>query len=167
MKKITLIIAAALIACISISCENEIDPGQNSLMKMSNEWWVHLLVDDGAGGYEDVYDLGYFQFLTSNTASNTSDSLFVDDFGAVAELKAKVACNPDDLTFSNGGVAVEERYTDGIVTINNGKILEGQGRTASGVQVDSIYFEAEFDWDPGQVYIIAGHVRTGYTEDEH
>jgi hypothetical protein len=166
MKKIFLILGVALVLGL-VSCENEIDPGQNALMKMSNEWWVHLLVDDGTGEYEDIYHLGYFQFMTSNTASNTADSLFVDDFGNNAELKAKVACNPADLTFGNGGVPVEERYTDGIVTINNGKILAGQGTTASGIQVDSIYFEAEFDWDPGQVYIIAGHARTGYTEDEH
>lgn len=164
MKKILTIICVVLGL---VSCENEIEPGQNELMKMSNEWWVQLLVDDGAGGYEDVYQIGYFHFLTSNTASNTADSLFVDDFGDTAELKAKVACNPSDLTFGNGGVAVEERYTDGAVVINNGKILEGLGRSTSGVTVDSIYFEAEFDWDPGQVYIIAGHARTGYNEDEH
>lgn len=150
-----------------LSCENDVDPGQNHLMKMSNEWWVHLLVDDGAGGYEDIYHIGYFHFLTSNTASPTADSIFVDDFGDVAELKAKVACDPTSLTFGNSGTSVEERYTDGIVFINNGRIFEGQGRSTSGVQVDSIYFEAEFDWDPGQVYIIAGHGRTGFFEDEH
>jgi hypothetical protein len=166
MKKILFIMSVALSFGL-LSCDKDEDPGTTPLMEMSNEWWVHLLVEDGNGGYEDIYQIGYFQFLTSGTAANTSDSLFVDDFGAVAELKAKVAANPADLTFGNDGTAVQERYTEGSVVINNGKILLGQGLSTTGVKVDSIFFEVEFDWDPGQKYIIAGHGRTGFLEDEH
>lgn len=165
MKKLILIIAAAF-TCILSGCENDIDPGQTNVMKLSNEWFVHLLVEDGNGGYEDIYEVGYFRILTSSTASPTADSIFVDDFGAVAELKAKVACNPKDLTFGNSGTPVLERYTDGEVFINNGKVYEGLGSSITGVTVDSLYFEVQFDWDPGQVYIIAGHGRTGFIEDE-
>ncbi len=39
--------------------------------------------------------------------------------------------------------------------------------TLSGMQVDEIYFEAEFDWDPGINYIFKGHKRTGFAEDEN
>lgn len=165
MKKILLIVSVALTFGLT-SCDKDQDPGGNHLMKMSNEWWVQLLVEDGSGGYEDVYHLGYFQFLTSNTASPTADSIFVDDFGAIAELKAKVAANPQTLTFGNGTTPVRERYTDGEVIVNNGVVLPNLGHSASGVQVDSIFFEVEFDWDPGQKYIIAGHGRTGLNEDE-
>lgn len=165
MKKIFLITGLALVIGLS-SCENEIDPGQNSLMKMSNEWWGQIYVPDGSGGLTDIGQ-GYQHLLTSNTASGTSDSLFVDDFNGLLQLKAKVACNVNNLTFTTNGVTVKERYTEGTVVIGNGKIYIDGGRSTSGVKVDSIYFEAEFDWDPGQIYVIAGHGRTGFTEDEH
>ncbi len=165
MKKIFLITGLALVISLS-SCENEIDPGQNSLMKMSNEWWGQIYVPDGSGGLTDIGQ-GYQHLLTSNTASGTSDSLFVDDFDGLLQLKAKVACNVNDLTFTTNGVTVMERYTEGTVVIGNGRIYVDGGKSTSGVKVDSIYFEAEFDWDPGQIYVIAGHGRTGFTEDEH
>jgi hypothetical protein len=165
MKKIILLLSVCLSGLL-FSCENEVDPGQNSLMKMSNEWWGQVYVPDGAGGLTDI-GLGYQHYLTSNTASGTADSLFVDDFDGALELKAKVACNINDLSFTTNGVAVRERYTDGTVAISNGKIFIEGGKSTSGVVVDSIYFEAEFDWDPGQIYVIAGHGRTGFEEDEH
>jgi hypothetical protein len=165
MKKIFLIMGVALVIGL-VSCENEIDPGQNSLMKMSNEWWAQIYVPDGSGGLTDIGQ-GYQHLLTSNTASGTSDSLFVDDFDGLLELKAKVACNVNDLSFTTNGVAVLERYTNGTVIIGNGKIYPDGGKSTSGVKVDSIYFEAEFDWDPGQIYVLAGHGRTGFAEDEH
>lgn len=165
MKKIFLMTGLALIIGL-VSCENEIVPGQNSLMKMSNEWWAQIYVPDGSGGLTDIGQ-GYQHLLTSNTASGKADSLFVDDFDGLLELKAKVACNVNDLTFTTNGVAVLERYTEGSVTIGNGKVYPNGGKSTSGVKVDSIYFEAEFDWDPGQIYVLAGHGRTGFAEDEH
>ena len=148
------------------SCENEVDPGQNAVKQMSNEWWGQIYVPDGSGGLEDIGE-GYQHLLTSSTASGTADSIFVDDFDGLLQLKAKVACSVNDLTFTTNGAAVTERYTDGTVVIGNGKIIIDGGRSTSGVVVDSIYFEAEFDWEPGQVYILAGHGRTGFLEDEH
>ena|SRR6187402_994659 len=164
MKKIIAI--AVICTSVLMSCENEVDPGQNSLVKMSNEWWAQIYVPDGNGGLTDIGQ-GYQHLMTSNTASGTSDSLFVDDFDGLLQLKAKVACNANALTFTTNGEAVRERYTDGTVIIENGRVLVGIGKSTSGVTVDSLYFEAEFDWDPGQVYILAGHGRTGFPEDEH
>ena len=148
------------------SCENEVDPGQNAVKQMSNEWWGQIYVPDGSGGLTDIGE-GYQHLLTSSTASGTADSIFIDDFDGLLELKAKVACNVNELTFTTNGTAVTERYTDGTVVIENGKIFIDGGKSTSGVVVDSIYFEAEFDWEPGQVYILAGHGRTGFLEDEH
>lgn len=165
MKKIFLIIGVALVLGLA-SCENEVDPGQNAVKQMSNEWWGQIYVPDGSGGLEDIGQ-GYQHLLTSSTASGTADSIFIDDFDGLLQLKAKVACSVSDLTFTTNGAAVTERYTDGTVVIGNGKIIIDGGRSTSGVVVDSIYFEAEFDWEPGQVYILAGHGRTGFLEDEH
>lgn len=156
-----------LMACSMLTaCDQDQDPGGNALLKMSNEWWAQIYVPDGSGGLVDIGE-GYQHLLTSNTASGTADSLFVDDFEGLLELKAKVACNVGSLSFDNGDEPVTERYTGGWVIINNGKILPKKGKSTSGVVVDSIYFEAEFDWLPGQVFVLAGHARTGFIEDEH
>jgi hypothetical protein len=166
MKKAIYFVLVVLVPTVLASCDSDVDPGQNALVKMSNEWWAQIYVPDGSGGIEDA-GYGYHKFMTSNTASGTADSLFVDDFGDFFELKAKVACNVNDLTFTTNGQEVRERYSDGTVIIQNGRVLLGAGKSTSGVKVDSIYFEAEFDWDPGQIYIVAGHARTGFNEDEH
>jgi hypothetical protein len=165
MKKILILIGVGVVFFLS-SCENEITPGQNAVVKLSNEWWGQIYVPDGSGGLEDI-GLGYQHLLTSSTSSGTADSIFVDDFDGLLELKAKVSCNVNDLTFTTNGVAVTERYTGGTVVIGNGRVIIDGGRSTSGVKVDSIYFEAEFDWDPGQIYVVAGHGRTGFLEDEH
>lgn len=165
MKKIILA-SAVIFTSVLMGCENEVDPGKNPLMQMSNEWWAQIYVPDGSGGLTDIGQ-GYQHLMTSNTASGTADSLFVDDFDGLLELKAKVACDAKTLTFTTNGEAVRERYTDGTVIIENGRVLVKAGKSTSGVTVDSIYFEAEFDWDPGQIYILAGHGRTGFPEDEH
>jgi len=166
MNKKIFLIMAVMLATIFVSCDEDQDPGQTAVMQLSNEWWAQIYVPDGSGGLTDL-GLGYLHFLTSGTAANTADSMFVDDFGSLLELKAKVACNVNDLTFTTNGTPVRERYTDGTVIIENGRVFIDGGRSTSGVVVDSLYFEAEFDWDPGQVYIVAGHGRTGFLEDEH
>lgn len=165
MKNILSFFGVALVL-ILVSCENDVAPGGTAVQKMSNEWWGQIYVPDGSGGLEDIGQ-GYQHLLTSGTASGTADSLFVDDFDGLLELKAKVACNVTDLTFTTNGQTVLERYTDGTVAISNGRIYIDGGKSTTGVKVDSIYFEAEFDWDPGQIYVIAGHGRTGFLEDEH
>ncbi len=165
MKKIFVIVSAVLVFSLA-ACDSDLDPGQNAVMKMSNEWWAQLYIPDGSGGLIDL-GYGYVQYLTSGTASGTADSLFVDDFGTLLELRAKVFCNVNNMTFTTNGTPVKERYTGGTVAITNGKILPNAGKSASGVVVDSLYFEAEFDWDPGQTYVVAGHARTGFLEDEH
>lgn len=148
------------------SCENEIEPGGNRLMKMSNEWWGQVYETDGNGVLGDVV-LGYQHLLTSGTASPTADSLFIDDFDGDMQLKAKVACNLANLTFTTNGESVIERYTDRTVVISNGKIFTDGGKSTTGVKVDSIYFEVEFSNDPGVIYAVAGHGRTGFDADEH
>jgi hypothetical protein len=150
------------------SCENEIEPGQTAVMKLSNEWWGQVYVTDGSGGLTPDDDIvGYQHLLTSSTASATADSLFVDDLDGEMELKAKVACNVNDLSFTTNGTSVLERYTDRTVTISNGRVFIGGGRSTSGVKVDSIYFEVEFSDELGTTYAVAGHGRTGFDADEH
>lgn len=166
MKKIKILLLA-IVALAILGCENEIEPGGTKVQKLSNEWWGQLYVVDTGNGELTDLGIGYIKYLTFSTASNRADSMFIDDLGELLELKAKVGCNTRNLTFNTNGTAVLERYTDGTVIIANGKVLPKAGRSTSGVVVDSIYFEAVFDWDPTTTYAVAGHARTGFAEDEH
>jgi hypothetical protein len=52
--------------------------------------------------------------------------------------------------------------------IIEGKILPKQGKSKAGNSVDSIYLKVEFTTDdPGEIYEIRGHQRTGFFEDEY
>jgi hypothetical protein len=80
-------------------------------------------------------------------------------------LESKVQTDVSNLTFSANDV--ENTSDASRVTITNGRILKGQGHSRTGVVTDSIYFEGEFDYDPGNKIIFAGHRRTGFNEDEY
>jgi hypothetical protein len=151
---------------ILASCDEDADPGQAAVMKLSNEWWGQIYVTDGAGGLTNEGH-GYQHLLTFGTSSGTADSLFIDDLEGELELKAKVACNVSDLSFTTNNTPVLERYTDRTVRISNGKVYVLGGKSTSGVTVDSIYFEVVFSDDPTVTYAVAGHGRTGFDADEH
>lgn len=165
MKRILIMLTAFSLCALVLACDKDEDPGGTKVQQLSNEWWAKIYVPDGNGGLIDI-GLDYQHIMTSSTASPTADSIFVDDFDGLLVLKAKVACNVNSLTFHNDE-PVKERYDGGTVSVANGKVLLGAAYSTSGVKVDSIYFETEFDWEPGQVYVLAGHARTGFAEDEH
>ena len=51
------------------------------------------------------------------------------------------------------------------VTVKNGKIIQDAATLASGVTVDSIYFEVKFE-DADVTYLVSGHRKSGCEEDE-
>ena len=53
------------------------------------------------------------------------------------------------------------------VRVTKGQVIPDGGRSKTGVQVDSIYFEVEFADDPGIIYEISGHGRTGFGDDDY
>ena len=161
---ITLFLALAL----TTACEKEDPEIQNTATyPVSGEWWVNYQVRDAQGQLEDVGG-GYQQFLTFNTSSNRADSIWVSDAAHFWDFQVKAGLNLENRTFAvNEGQNVSYNSK---VRINNGKVLLGQGRSTSGVVTDSLYLEASFDDDEepfGITYIISGHRRTGFLEDEH
>jgi len=59
---------------------------------------------------------------------------------------------------------------DSKVNILNGKVFKNGGHSKTGVVVDSIYFEIQFNDDVtpyGTTYVVSGHKRTGFTADEY
>jgi hypothetical protein len=166
MNKI--LIAVCVIALGLASCTKTMnDPGGTGAEKLANEWWVTLTVDG-----VDVYGIGHFKMATYNTASN-KDSLWVDDIKNGYGFKTKVGANFSNSTF--GRMAATNLYFNPAspasfpqtVDLANGKVLAGAGRSRTGNVTDSIYMEVEFADDPGTKYVMSGHGRTAFAEDEY
>lgn len=146
------------------SCDEVEDAeiGGVTLQEMTGDWWVVALNPDGE---TPAYGGDYVHFSTYNTSSNDT-GLWLDDHDEWMQLKSKVTADGQNLTFS-GEAGAEELYADATVTVSNGSISKETFTTESNTMVDEITFEAEFDWDPGIVYIFKGHRRTGFAEDEN
>jgi hypothetical protein len=52
------------------------------------------------------------------------------------------------------------------VILKEGRIIRNGGRSKSGRTVDSIYLKYAFKSAPSTDYILKGHERTGFIEDE-
>jgi len=166
MKKITYKLKLFLIAVTGIatlySCDEtgDTDPGGTTTENFAGDWHIIGYEPDGVTPVGD-----YVLYSTYNAASN-DENFWIDDHNTYFQLKSKVQVSSfSSYTFA-GQAASEELYTGGTVTVTNGKILKKAATSFGGHEVDSIYFEAEFDWDPGVVYKFSGHKRTGFLEDE-
>jgi hypothetical protein len=159
-------IGYTLLFCLAIAnmaCQEDPAPGGTVAEKVAGEWYVKFYADDGSGNLE-LLDAGYYLAMTFNTAAN-NDSIWVNQLDVLG-FQVKAAFKKSDNTFDVvGGTNLED---DNEVTIADGKVLIGKGRSTSGVKTDSIHFVASFS-DDGFVdeYVVAGHRRTGFLEDEH
>jgi hypothetical protein len=164
-KNKILIASLAIISLVTFnSCDEggEPNPGGTATEKFAGDWHIIGFEPDGV---TPAFGGGYHLYTTYNAASN-DENFWIDDHDEFFEIKTKVqALDFTNLTFA-GQVDADELYTGGTVTVSNGKILKAAAQSFGGHTVDSIYFEAEFDWDPGTVYKFGGHKRTGFLEDE-
>lgn len=165
MKKIKYSIFACLALALTFtSCDEGGDPnpGGTATQKFAGDWHIIALESDGV---TPAYGGDYQLFSTYNASSN-DENFWIDDHESFMEIKTKVqVADANDLTFS-GVPDSPELYAGGTVSVSNGKIMKNAAESFGGHVVDSIYFEAEFDWDPGVIYKFAGHKRTGFLEDE-
>lgn len=155
----TFVLFATTVACTEGYEDYNPPYKDSSLQPLTSDWFIIALFPDGSPAYGGDYEI----FTTANTSNG--DSLWIDDHGNWMEIKTKVTADLNDLTFF-GKQDAEEFITGGTITVSNGKIIKDAYTTTTESIVDSIYFEAEFDWDPGTVYKFAGHQRTGFLEDE-
>ncbi len=162
MKNRFLILSAFLMLGL-VSCDLGKDPdvGGTATQAVAGEWWTTFTIDGN-----DVYGLGYQQITTSNTAANIPTEFLVTDNDHTWSYKVKCPLNLDARTFAGSSTSLVEGY-EIQVDITNGKILPGAAISTGGNVTDSIYFEVEFEDDPGTIYQVAGYRRTGFLEDEH
>lgn len=158
------IFVSLVLALTLVSCDEGGKPsaGGTTTQKFAGDWHVIALESDGV---TPAFGGDYVLFSTYNAASN-DQNFWLDDHDNWMEIKSKVqATDFTNLTFS-GQPNEPELYTGETVTVTNGKILKDAAHSFGGHVVDSLYFEAEFSWDPGVTYKFAGHKRTGFLEDE-
>ena len=165
--KIGMLIGIFTITVLAVACDNQgyddYNAGATPTQALNGEWFIDVLDADGnvlvPHALHKTYDTN-----DGNGTMYISDRIGAESFSGWY-LESKVQTNVPNLTFS---VTDAENVSDGsVVTITGGKILKGAGHSRTGVVTDSIYFEGEFDYDPGNKIIFAGHRRTGFEEDEY
>lgn len=172
MKKIikkTSLISALFI--LIISCDNkgyeDYEPVITPSSSLNGEWYIDITDADGEvqvqHALHKTYDSNDGQLWISDHIGEPGSYTPTDFTGWW--LLGKVIYDASTLTFSGSDV---DNIADGsIVNITEGKILKNAARSASGTITDSIYFKAEFDYDPGNVLTFSGHKKTGFLEDEY
>ena len=150
------------------SCEEKYEPGGTLVQKMAGDWYCELQFEDDGEWINllSLYGYDYFLMTTYNTAANNNE-MFIDDGEELWPFKGKVTCDVSKLTFNTGGEQTDNYYDEDVpFEVMNGKVLPGAARSITGYATDSIYMEIEFADDPGEIYRIVGHRRTGFPEDD-
>jgi hypothetical protein len=163
MKKAIKKIAIITILFLGItSCENKgFEDYEQTLSPsgaLNGEWYIDV-IEESSGTVEVEHALHY-------TYDSNDGKMFIDDRKDGWYLKGKLNVDAKNLTFN---ATDEDNLNDkgSKFTITEGKILKNAAKSKTGVATDSIYFKAEFDYDPGVIYIHSGHRRTGFEEDNY
>ena len=153
-----LFIGAALLFS---ACTKDPEPGGTNTQEMAGEWFIEYY-DEAGNALTD-----HSTILTYNTADPASNQVWVDD-PDIWPFKAKFDVDPQALTFKAMNAATDVANSSGLtIKVIEGKVLPKAGKSKSGNNVDSIYLKVEFSDDPGTIYQIKGHQRTGFFEDEY
>lgn len=129
---------------LGISCQKvDYDQKFSTTHPISGDWTITVKLDTVSYG-------PYFMKIYNTSFSK--DSVWIDDNNLFWHLQAKSKVDMTNLTFS----AVNSINIPGkdSVTFANGKVI---GK-------DSIYFEAEFTDEPGNIYKFSGHRKVSYEE---
>jgi len=160
MKNIVfkIFLSIALI-CLIWSCSKKPDVEYTSTYKMSGEWFTRYY--DGGTAVTD-----YSKMLTYNTSDPASNKIWVVDT-LIWPFKAKFDVDYSTLAFKALAATDNLQLSGQKIKVYEGKIIPLGGHAKSGTIVDSIYLKVEFTDDPGTIYEIRGHQRTGFFEDEY
>ena len=181
MKKHFNVLAIAAVLLIASCKKEDYKAPQSGVVGMSGTWWTEVYYDgdqDGAITNLDdpsavdfliisYSDLGEPALVTSNTASNSGDSILMDDILDLWPFKAKFPVDYSSLTMKPSTGNANLKIDGESISVITGKVLKGAATTLSGGKTDSIFVEFEFTDDPGNYYVFSGHKNTGFPEDVH
>lgn len=155
---------AGIVVCLVLAaCTKKPDIENTAGVKMAGEWFVEYFED--ANPSAPLLD-HHTILLTYNTADPNAQQMWVDDHN-VWPFKSKVNVDFSSLLFSATDNAPNTAVAGESVKLYEGKVIPRGGFSKTGTQVDSIYLRLEFSDDPGNIYQIRGHFRTGFFEDEY
>ncbi|MDD3359714.1 MAG: lipid-binding protein [Parabacteroides sp.] len=162
MKKYLYIMISAL-ALLTISCEEDTDPGRTSVEEMAGDWWVRYELEDG-GEWVDL--AGYQRFTTYNTSGNNATEMWINDGAHFWDFSGVVSVDYPNKTFKTNGM-IENNSYESQFEIIDGKVLAGKAITPSGQPADSLVFFVKFSDDTdGLTYKVSGFRRTGFPADD-
>ena len=168
MKRLFTAIMMLGVALLTSCKKDEIET--TATVDMAGEWYVTVDVVDENGELllgEDPYGIGSFIVITSNTAENVPEKMYVSDCGNFWEFQVPVTADPKAMTFKTEGDVANLSYEGCNVTLTDGRITYGGAVTPSGMKVDAIEFRVVFDDDSnGFVHRIHGFRYTGLVADE-
>jgi hypothetical protein len=151
------------------SCTKKPDVEYTPTYKMSGEWFIRYFTGTTPA-------TGYHKIISYNTADPSGGQIWVDALNFQAfptkpfkgNFKGKFDVDYPSMVFKAAtGIPNLASTTGKTIKVLEGKVLPGAGKSKTGVTVDSIYLKLEFSDEPGTVYDVAGHQRTGFQEDEY
>lgn len=90
----------------SLDDYKSVDIGGTATAKLSGEYFVSLDQFDGTDWVDDVYSLGYVKIMVYNTASNRSDSVWIDDLNNwPMKIRSKVTVSDKSFTKTENEVS--------------------------------------------------------------
>lgn len=148
MKKLFYSIAIIFGLMVSLSsCQKKIEKEYNWAYPVAGDWTLHAYIDD-----EEIY--GPFEIKVYNTSFG-QDSIWIDDYhGNFWDMKFKAKVDMSNNTFETSGSKNAIAGYGINIKVTDGKVINK----------DSIYFNMEFQDDPGTIYTLAGHRTTAYDE---
>lgn len=167
-KAITKIALISILFLGLVSCENngyeDFKQEATPSVAMNGEWYINIIKESNGSvqvehALHKTFDSNDGKMYISDRITGSNPPKFTGWW-----LETKLDVNTKDLTFS---ITDAINTADGSkVKVTEGKIIKNAAKSKTGVVVDSIYFKAEFDYEPGVKYIHAGHRRTGFEEDD-
>jgi len=157
-----------IMVVILSSCTKKPDIEYTPTYKMSGEWFIRYFSGTTPA-------TSYHKIITYNTADPSGGQIWVDALNFQAfpskpfkgNFKGKFDVDYPNLAFKAVSNIPNDANTGKTIKVLEGKVLPGAGKSKTGVTVDSIFMKLEFSEEPGTVYDIAGHQRTGFQEDEY
>jgi hypothetical protein len=173
MKKFLLILLAAASVAI-VSCSKDEGTADNpTTITLAKHWFVRVQGPVTTSNYSLFSTRTLYITEIKDTATRVQvtrqslDTITVDDHNLLnPTLRSNIRIDVASRTFGAGQYKNWNNTADSVI-VKEGKIIRDGGRSKSGRTVDSIYLKYAFKSAPATDYILKGHERTGFTEDEY
>jgi hypothetical protein len=150
------------------SCDEGGEPDQEktNVADYAGEWYVDAIDEAGVAVFaHEVHQ-------TFNTSANDNTMWLDDKEHGEKVFKCKVTIDQNGNFSASNAANMYDLDENGVpkstVTITEGRIIKGGGKSQSGKTVDKITFKANFSYDLATVITsYDGHKRTGFKEDEY